>query len=938
MKKNILFEPQKIVTNQAPLILYEKEILLKKTNIVYTELNLKSLEKLSGGKTLNSLALLSEASIKVKKNQFNSNYVSLKLNSCKETYINKYLSQYLFESFRKAFPVLSKLKPYHKLKTSSTSYTNSACNFDDNITPEIAFKLKQKKKKLTIETFFKINDKTYSSKDIQRFQFLIYIENTYFILKKTDWLLLEEIDKTTTFSYAEFTDKILKKLKNYPLEISEAFQDETRNTTPETFIQVSELGGNMLLFIPKWNYDGTIVDDQKESFEIFEGDKKITYNRNQEIERETITFLQKSHPNFKGQTNFHLSFEEASEKNWFFNFYHEKLKENYSVVGMDMLGFFRYSPHPIQTKFQITKTIDNEVVATFKTLFGKEKTDPKSLQKTINEGKNFVLLKDNSLGILTDEWLVEYALILKYATINDDEVTFAKWIVIASETLGNHQKDLRMILPENWMENWKKWNQTNIPLYPIPQTVNAKLRNYQQKGYEWINLMAEINAGTLLADDMGLGKTLQAIASLVYWQEQNPKLKALVICPASLIYNWKNEFEKFAPNINLSIYHGAERDFSEFMISENIVLITSYSIVRNDIEEFTKMVWDAIILDESHHIKNYRAKQTQAVLSIIGKRRIILNGTPIMNNVSDLFPQLSFLLPQLFYSEKKFRDDFEKPIQNNLEKNQMEMLRKLTSPFILRRTKEIAAPDLPQKTESIMWCEMNEDQRSAYETIKKQIRKNILVEIGDKGLNKAKLGVLQGIAKLRQVCSSPRLLNEYEAYQNASSIKIDNLIESLTTNLKDDKVIVFSQFLVTMELLSSAFKKNKIKYLSFSGKTLPEKRIKLVSEFQDEKSEVQVFLLSLMAGNSGINLTRANYVFLVEPWWNKAVQQQAIDRVHRIGQNQHVFAYNMICKDTIEEKIIALQNKKQFISEEVIGNDENFVKNLSEADIAFLFE
>jgi SNF2 family DNA or RNA helicase len=405
-----------------------------------------------------------------------------------------------------------------------------------------------------------------------------------------------------------------------------------------------------------------------------------------------------------------------------------------------------------------------------------------------------------------------------------------------------------------------------------------------------------------------------------------------------LIYNWKKEFEKFSPNINTTVFHGTDRNLPHFIASESQLLISSYSIVRNDIDEFLKLVWDGIILDESHQIKNYDALQTQAVLKLIGKRRILLNGTPIMNNVSDLFPQLSFILPQLFDSQAKFKKQFVNPIENSLEQNQMEQLRKLTSPFILRRTKEHVAPDLPQKTESVLWCEMNDDQREAYETIKNQVKENIFVEIKEKGIGKAKLGVLQGITKLRQVCSSPRLLKDENDFQTSSSVKVNELIDLLTGNLKDNKVIVFSQFLGTMDLLSQEFTKNGIRFLSFSGSTPSEKRMQLVNEFQDEKSDIQVFLLSLMAGNSGINLTQANYVFLIEPWWNKAVQQPAIDRTHRIGQNQHVFAYNMICKDTIEEKIIQLQNKKQFISDEVISADENFVKNLSEEDISFLFE
>jgi SNF2 family DNA or RNA helicase len=425
---------------------------------------------------------------------------------------------------------------------------------------------------------------------------------------------------------------------------------------------------------------------------------------------------------------------------------------------------------------------------------------------------------------------------------------------------------------------------------------------------------------------------------MAYCLENNPKAKFLIISPASLIYNWKNEFEKFAPDFKLCIYHGADRDIHDFLQSDKQVLITSYAVIRNDIETFSHIVWEAVVLDESHHIKNYTAQQTQAVLKLNGKQRMILNGTPIMNNIADLFPQLHFLLPQLFPSRKHFMDQFVKPLQKKNVQGPMDALKRLTSPFILRRTKETAAPDLPQKTESVLWCTMDDEQRLAYETIKNQVKRNIMVEINDKGLSKAKLGVLQGITKLRQVCSSPQLIKGEPDFGNKPSIKIDNLIETLTSDLANNKVIVFSQFLGTMDLLSEAFEKNDITYRRFSGKTAAKERINLVSEFQEENSNIQVFLLSLMAGNSGINLTNANYVFLLEPWWNKAIQQQAIDRVHRIGQNQKVFAYNMICKNTIEEKIMALQEKKQILSDEVIANDANFLKNMTEDDIAFLFD
>ncbi|EKF55592.1 SNF2-related protein [Galbibacter marinus] len=811
------------------------------------------------------------------------------------------------------------------------------CHFDSSQTPELYFKIEKTGKKLSIVTFFQLGNQTYKATDFQQSRFLICKEDNYYLLKKLDWQLMEEIAEAGAFSHQTYLEKYHDKLKRYPLDLEGVFEEETRETTPKAIIQISELGGDMLLFLPRWEYDGTIVEDHKTQFSVYDGLKRITYLRNKEEEGKTLEFMENAHPKFKGQGSFFLKFEEASKKNWFFNFYHEQLKDNFTITGMDMLGYFRYSSHQVVSRLKITKTLDNMVTAKFTTHFGDEKIDTITLQKALKRGDSFVLLKDSSLGILTKDWLKNYALLVRNANVDGDEIEFPKWLLFIFDSARNHTA-ANMVLPKDWLEKWDRWNQSEEQLYEKPDLVQADLRNYQHKGYEWINLMAEIDAGTLLADDMGLGKTLQTITSMSYWLESNPKSKFLIICPASLIYNWKNEFEKFAPNFNLCIYHGTQRDINHFLEGEYQVLITSYPLIRNDNELMSKMLWDAIVLDESHHIKNYTAKQTQAVLKLRGRRRVILNGTPIMNNVTDLFPQLHFLLPQLFPSLKQFKEQFEKPLAFKKGEEQVNTLKKLTSPFILRRTKQTAGPDLPPKTESVLWCEMGEHQRLAYEEVKNKVKSNIMVEINDKGLNKAKLGVLQGITKLRQVCSSPRLLKEETDFNNRPSIKIDSLIETLTTDLAENKVIVFSQFLGTMDLLCEAFEENDITYRQFRGKTAAKERIRLVSEFQEEDSDIQVFLLSLMAGNSGINLTNANYVFLMEPWWNKAVQQQAIDRTHRIGQDQKVFAYNMICKDTIEEKIMALQEKKQILSDEVVSDDSNFLKSLTADDIAFLFE
>lgn len=942
MPVQLIFDPEKEKSLQCPFTFFIKPNSDKNTKAQYepySEENLNSVYvKDYDQYSRDTLALLTAEDLKLEEKKHAFHYRKLNPKKTIEDYIEKYLSEYYFKSLRQVFNILSTDQDlYHKIKVGEKRYMIERCHFDSTRNPELSFKIERTGKKLSIVTFFQLGNETYKATDFKRFRFLICKEDNYYMLKKPDWQLLEEIAEAGSFSHQTYLEKYNDKLKMYPLDLVGAFEEETREVTPKAIIQISELGGDMLLFLPRWEYEGTIVEDNKVDFSIYDGAKRITYVRNKEAEGNTLEFLQNAHPKFKDQDSFFLKFEEATKKNWFFNFYHEQLKDNFTIAGMDMLGYFRYSSHQVVSRLKITKTLDNMVTAQFTTHFGDEKIDTKTLHKALKRGDSFVLLKDSSLGILTKDWLENYSLLVRNANVQGDEIEFPKWLLFIFDSARNHTA-VNMVLPKDWLEKWDRWNQSEDQLYEKPEFVQADLRTYQQKGYEWINLMAEIDAGTLLADDMGLGKTLQTIASMAYWLKSNPKSKFLIICPASLIYNWKNEFEKFAPNFNLCIYHGTQRDINHFLEGDYQVLITSYPLIRNDNELMSRMLWDAIVLDESHHIKNYTAQQTQAVLKLRGRRRIILNGTPIMNNITDLFPQLHFLLPQLFPSLKQFKEQFEKPLSLKKGDTQMDALKKLTSPFILRRTKKTTAPDLPPKTESVLWCEMGDQQRSAYEEIKSMVKSNIMLEIKDKGLNKAKLGVLQGITKLRQVCSSPRLLKEEADFHSRPSIKIDSLIETLTTDLADNKVIVFSQFLGTMDMLCEAFEENGITYRQFRGKTAAKERIRLVSEFQEEDSDIQVFLLSLMAGNSGINLTNANYVFLMEPWWNKAVQQQAIDRTHRIGQDQKVFAYNMICKDTIEEKIMALQEKKQILSEEVVSDDGNFLKNLTADDIAFLFE
>ena len=509
-------------------------------------------------------------------------------------------------------------------------------------------------------------------------------------------------------------------------------------------------------------------------------------------------------------------------------------------------------------------------------------------------------------------------------------------MALTEEKTGDETQVLKLTIKEEWWQRWQQWQQPETISYAVPAGIEATLRPYQQKGYEWMVLLAEAGAGACLADDMGLGKTLQTICFLAHQLEKNPEQKHLIICPSSLLYNWEQELTKFAPHLSSTVYHGPQRSFETMGEGKEQVVITTYGTMRADIDKIAAIPFGVAVIDESHNIKNPSALITRAVNQINAVTRIALSGTPVMNNTFDLYAQLSFLLPGMFGSREFFKREYADAIDREHDEEKIKALQKLTAPFILRRTKEQVATDLPEKIESTLWCEMGNNQKMAYDSIKEKVRNSIFLDIKEKGLSGGKLGVIVGMLKLRQACNSGELVKDEDLFCY-DSIKTDILVEELKNIIPNHKALVFSQFTGMLDLLEISFKKNNIPFCRLDGSTPIPKRQELINSFQKEDSIEKVFLISLKAGNAGLNLTAADYVFLFDPWWNTAVQQQAIDRTHRIGQTKNVFAYKMICKGTIEEKIMQLQQRKKKLAEELIGEEEGFVKALTENDIDFLF-
>jgi len=402
-----------------------------------------------------------------------------------------------------------------------------------------------------------------------------------------------------------------------------------------------------------------------------------------------------------------------------------------------------------------------------------------------------------------------------------------------------------------------------------------------------------------------------------------------------LIYNWENEIKKFTPALTYHIHHGGTRtrDLTEIMKYD--ITITTYGTLRSDIKLLLGIAFDYVVLDESQAIKNPSSKVTKAASLLNAKHRLCMSGTPLQNNTFDIFAQMNFLNPGMLGSMEFFRQEFSIPIDKFGEEDRKDHLRKILYPFILRRTKEQVAKDLPEKIETILFCEMEKEQRKIYDAYRNDFRDQILGTIETQGIQKSQLTILQGLMKLRQICDSPSILNEPEKFPN-HSIKLDELAREITENMGNHKALIFSQFLGMLALIKEKLISLGVEFEYFDGSTSAQDREKAIQSFQNDDTK-RVFLISLKAGGVGLNLTAADYVYIVDPWWNPAVEQQAIDRTHRIGQTKNIFAYRMICKDTIEDKILQLQEKKRVLAKELIADDTSFVKSLSKSDVEYLF-
>ncbi|TAD95062.1 MAG: DEAD/DEAH box helicase, partial [Bacteroidetes bacterium] len=428
---------------------------------------------------------------------------------------------------------------------------------------------------------------------------------------------------------------------------------------------------------------------------------------------------------------------------------------------------------------------------------------------------------------------------------------------------------------------------------PLPKNFAGELRPYQQAGYNWLQFLQKYEFGGCLADDMGLGKSVQTLVLLQDLKEKGADHASLLIVPTSLIYNWEAEAKKFTPKLKIHTYKGANRYKDTSIFRHFDLVITSYGVARLDFEILEKYYFNYLILDESQIIKNPASAISKSVKKLKAKNRLILTGTPIENSTLDLWSQMSFINPNLLGNESYFVKNFQTPIEKKNDQERLKRLYTIIKPFILRRKKNQVAKDLPEKTEQVLFCEMTESQSSKYEEIKSFYRNQILEHIEQNGLNRSQIFVLQGLTKLRQIANHPKMADsDYEG----DAVKIKEAMYKLDSIVQENhKILIFSQFVKHLSIFRQALNDKKIPFAYLDGST--KDRQEQVNEFQTN-DKIKVFLISLKAGGVGLNLTAADYVFLLDPWWNPAVEAQAVDRAHRIGQTHNVMIYKFIAKNT----------------------------------------
>ena len=863
------------------------------------------------------------------------------------------IEEYINKKLNKIFSLLAEKQVF----TSRTSYVGSQTDIEEAqiSTEQILpfFVLREEDDFVVLEGFTKLHGKKIKLASLTNpgsYWLRSFGKNIYKLANPEVANLLSYLPKNGIIKvrrsnfdgfFQEFILPLAEKF-TIDLQISQKIENQSLNFK-EAKVYLKEDESNLML-IPVYEYYDTQEGDEPQIIEFSHDQKinKITYDseritiqeRNPEAEKYHYDIIREQNIDFNSQEQypfFYLPFNDVLKESWLFNFFETMKEQNITILGFKDLKKFKYNPNKAVFTVTTGSGIDWFDMH-IEVKFGDQLVGIKEIQKAVLKKQNYVELSDGSLGMLPEEWLKKYENILKFGRVKGEELQISKLHFSLIDELGKDINNFELE-QELFEKKSKLLNFKEMAEIPLPKNIQAKLRDYQVEGFKWLNFLDEFSWGGILADDMGLGKTLQMLTFLQEQQNRDKNSVHLVVLPTTLIFNWQAEAAKFCPDLKLYVHRGGSRQKVNEHWKDYDIILTTYGMVRSDIELFREFDFNYIVLDESQAIKNPDSLISKAARLLNSRNRLVMTGTPVENNTFDLYSQMEFLNPGLLGSAEFFKTEFATPIDKMQDKEKAAQLRKIVYPFMLKRTKEEVAKDLPDKTESIIYCEMDVKQRKVYDTFREMYRQKLVDKMAIDGRAKSSFLILEALLKLRQICDSPALLNDEIEYDQ-NSAKLEEIVREIEENAGNHKILIFSQFLKMLDLIKGHLEKHKIKYEYLDGKTTD--RADRVNHFQED-DDCRVFLMSLKAGGVGINLTEADYVYLVDPWWNPAVEQQAIDRTHRIGQKKKVFAYRMICKDTIEEKILLLQDKKRDIAKDVISTEDGFLKKLSQHDIIDLF-
>jgi SNF2 family DNA or RNA helicase len=741
------------------------------------------------------------------------------------------------------------------------------------------------------------------------------------------------IPKATEETYFEkFVAPLIEKYHVY----AEGFEIITEKHDPAPVLKVIYVEGGISqiqLYFKYNEYTFSMGNEQKVTVRVAKHEDNYVFTRiKRAVEWEKTKYaellqlgLKKVSPLFHN-LELNASFEDFDQSYGILNWVNENLNE------LTAKGFIIEKSTGKRFLFAVAK-IDFEIKEdndwfdiNAMVYFGSFQVPFISLKQHILQKKREFTLPDGSIAIIPEKWFTKFGSLFSLAEGN--LLKLKKHHIglindLAEDSIANVTLNRKL----QRLNDFENIAETRMPVH-----FKGQLRSYQKAGYNWFSFLREYNFGGCLADDMGLGKTIQTLAMLQKIKEEDQENStystSLIVMPTSLIYNWLSEAKKFTPKLKVLAHTGTNRikDVSHFIKYD--IIITTYGITRVDVGLLKDFYFNYIILDESQNIKNPSSKSFKAVRALKSRHKLALSGTPVENSVSDLWTQLTFLNPGLLGTQAYFNEEYVVAIEKKKDEDKARKLQTIIKPFVLRRTKEQVAAELPSKTEQIFYCDMTEDQAAYYEKVKSAYRNDLLNSMDDGTFVKKQVQLLQGLTALRQLANHPYMIDS--AYESDSG-KFDNVINTLDNVLKGGhKVLVFSQFVKHLTIFRKYFDAEQIPYAYLDGST--KNRGEIVADYQ-ENPNLKVFLISIKAGGVGLNLTQADYVFILDPWWNPAVEQQAIDRTHRIGQDKKVFIYKFIAKDTVEEKILALQNRKKRLASSLITTEESFIKSLTKEDI-----